>query len=121
MRDTVDGLNPRICPRPDCVMSSNADARTTAPVRTWLGSGMLSMEGRGIVFLQKKIDDLHSTAISAAGQNRAPDRRRRRAPGPPIQSQKHGTPAAAKLRTANMRELRRSLGTRLYARSDFVA
>jgi hypothetical protein len=48
MRDTVDGLKPRICARLDWVISSNADARNTAPVSTRRGSGLLSIEARGM-------------------------------------------------------------------------
>jgi hypothetical protein len=60
MRETVEGLRPRICARPDCVISSNADARRTAPVITRRGSGLVVGETRGIEYLWKYFSSFHS-------------------------------------------------------------
>src|ERR1700737_550179 len=68
MRDTVDGLKPRICARLDCVISSNADARKTAPVSTRRGAGVRSIEARGMQYLWKDLSELHSTEISETRQ-----------------------------------------------------
>src|SRR5580692_438296 len=40
MRETVEGLKPSICAKLACVISSSAEARSTAPVRTRRGSGL---------------------------------------------------------------------------------
>src|ERR1700684_1051527 len=48
MRETVEGLKPSICARLACVISSNADARITAPVKTRRGSGLDLDRARGI-------------------------------------------------------------------------
>jgi hypothetical protein len=48
MRDTVEALNPRICARLDWVISSNADARSTAPVKTRRRSGLGLARTRGM-------------------------------------------------------------------------
>src|SRR5271167_433246 len=48
MRDTVDGLKPRICARLDWVISRSAEARRTALVRMRRGSGLELLSGRGM-------------------------------------------------------------------------
>ena len=70
MRETVEGLKPKICARFDWVISNNAEARITAPVRTCRGSGLLLSRARDMKYLWKQFMPLHSTEISLFRQSR---------------------------------------------------
>jgi len=64
MRDTLDGLKPRILREADWVISINGDARSTAPVITRRGFGLLFGSSRAACGCHRNfLSDFHSTEI----------------------------------------------------------